>query len=801
MASPTLIIGLGSTGMEVLERIQKFHYEFTGKNSPKNVRYIYLETDIANKPVSTPKGNDIKQIAIGLQDKEIMVNKLKADTSVDNFWVPDSTWLKAVNEGAGGLPAFGRLALWGAGNFDNALNEIQRVYREIGNNDPVNVYMVGSLTGGTGSGVLVDLAYMVRNCTGTDKVYGLFLLPPKSGFGGKEVIYYNSYTALKALDYYNNADNTYDVKWPNGINVKYEQPPYEVVQLITQDYDGNKPTMGHLRNLVKIAGLYLFMSILDNDKTPTSPISPPNIDHFTTFREVRMKRLIDAKANHHIKNHTSFGLSLYQYPKAQIEEYLAIDLCKDILEQWVDHTYIVDNNNKKINITSIVNSVEIFTKRNLELLLKDAFNTIDGSPSSSSQTIHIELLKQSNKIIKNEIKPKTNAEFIEELFSSSQKGKLYEDVKNNLDAALDRIIIGVDKFIEDKIEVYQNLHLAKQILEFYQLSIENLILFWASEYHVKEDAKEWNKVVSDFIDTNFSSINNYSIIFEKENILEERLGYLLKLLKMHLIIPKLQDVVRYIGSRTDELQAINTNVTLPSIPLLDNKISIIRDTISSQSSKWTLETRKTDIESDIEDTSVQIYRIYKHQNFQQEVHIAHNNYNRRFQKVNKAIISEGEKIWRFILNETKDQKAFYNYSLNKLIEHVKQTEVVENYEIANLIVNPENIPALVKIKQTVFTETMYMKKLIASSDKNVINQAIIDGNTETFELKGLLNSLLIYQEYGYLGSISGTPIEFDPLKNLSYMDDLLKQYDMARKKSDDHKKFHILRNPYVEFKD
>ena len=46
----TLFIGIGSSGLKVLEEAQQFNYEFTGKNKSRDVHYLYLETDLSNKP-------------------------------------------------------------------------------------------------------------------------------------------------------------------------------------------------------------------------------------------------------------------------------------------------------------------------------------------------------------------------------------------------------------------------------------------------------------------------------------------------------------------------------------------------------------------------------------------------------------------------------------------------------------------------------------------------------------------------------------------------------------------------------
>ena len=56
MAS-TLIIGIGTTGLNIIEAAQQYHYEFTGRNKPgSNVEYLYIETDTSKVAKSTAGG-------------------------------------------------------------------------------------------------------------------------------------------------------------------------------------------------------------------------------------------------------------------------------------------------------------------------------------------------------------------------------------------------------------------------------------------------------------------------------------------------------------------------------------------------------------------------------------------------------------------------------------------------------------------------------------------------------------------------------------------------------------------------
>ena len=82
MAKKSLIIGIGSTGLSILEEAQQYHYEFTSSNKPgNNVEFIYLETDRSNKSRDTAGGKtQINPIFVDFgNDTNVDINQLKTD--------------------------------------------------------------------------------------------------------------------------------------------------------------------------------------------------------------------------------------------------------------------------------------------------------------------------------------------------------------------------------------------------------------------------------------------------------------------------------------------------------------------------------------------------------------------------------------------------------------------------------------------------------------------------------------------------------------------------------------------------
>jgi len=139
------------------------------------VEYIYIETDESKLPRKTALGKcDIEQIDLNLKNAEVFVNQLRADINLESDWVPNALSILKGKAGAGGSPSFGRLAVWGHANYLKLRKVIQKKYQDISGGDNTQILIVGSLTGGTGSGICVDVAYLVREVTKNSNVNGLF---------------------------------------------------------------------------------------------------------------------------------------------------------------------------------------------------------------------------------------------------------------------------------------------------------------------------------------------------------------------------------------------------------------------------------------------------------------------------------------------------------------------------------------------------------------------------------------------------------------------------------------------------
>ena len=141
-----IIIGLGSTGLRIVEGVQQFYYQFTGTNGSSQLKYLFFETDLNAQPKNTPAGNQITSVPLPLTDMKAQIPALKS-RNISNLWIPPVNTALAQGDGAGGQSAYGRLALWI--NWTTARQAIYQAWQAINGDNQTSIFIVGSLTGGT----------------------------------------------------------------------------------------------------------------------------------------------------------------------------------------------------------------------------------------------------------------------------------------------------------------------------------------------------------------------------------------------------------------------------------------------------------------------------------------------------------------------------------------------------------------------------------------------------------------------------------------------------------------------------
>ena len=768
MATPTIIIGIGTSGLYTLENAQRFYYETYKTNKPKNVEFIYIETNESNRPVGTPIGNDITRVYISLDNMAEMIAELK--TSCNNpSWLPESRVVLAAGLGAGGIRSCGRLAMWGRNqkgdNFGNVINAITNAYAKVMhvNNNDANlaaqptVFITGSLTGGTGAGVFIDMGYLVRHIIQNAKdIYGLFLLPqePKV-IRGFEVMYGNAYGAIKDLEHYNKVENNYKEKWPNGFAKDLEVPPYELVQFISQDYQDGAPAISTLSGLYKMAGLYLFLNIAG-------------------IYEKRRERLVDAAGNSLIGKYGTFGLSAIQFPKDQIQEFVSSQLSIELLHRLTDSAeYYLNGQKRPISRASIKQNMAVV----FDGILESAFATLN---TVEARDLLVSIDKDATRINKGEIKG-SPVEFIIGMFTSTKNDNYHAMVNNNIKSALNVFVDSIYQQVDNAMQSTENLYYAKYVLEDIVESIERTLAYWKS-IGLSSQTQNWDNELRKLAIG--CTKNTYKSVFEHDAVLKDRLNTIFELMKMHLSIRVLIDICKHV--REGKIKLEGSNHELPKLQFFDELIkklnALIGKTDELENGSISFARRLNDIKGDINDTTLPILRVYPSNSFSKECEKAKETYTQRSGGNVRSIteVIQQQNILNYLKHKQGNRfnEEIYLDFLKAFRLKVDTLNCIEDFNIASYIRNSTEESIRTARKATspflkinrVFTPSPYLPRFVVGDDNNEITDVLtafrnqnyndfpdtIDGKKELQDLK---NIIVFYDEKG----------NYIPISDLSYI--------------------------------
>lgn len=239
MYQPTLVIGLGGTGKKIILALKKMIAENCehGMADFPFLKVLSVDTDRA-LPHTQSSIKTVKDEALSLNANREIFQLQAGFSTIPDFndypeikeWFPPSLGAllmpAELSKGAGQKKPVGRFTFaWNASELFEEINAFIRapvdVKIAIDKNisqrlsKTINVFICGSLCGGTGSGTFLDTAYLVRYCqrinqgTGYQvKIFGMFALASLfDGVQGTANVRQNCYASLVELDHFMNSIN------------------------------------------------------------------------------------------------------------------------------------------------------------------------------------------------------------------------------------------------------------------------------------------------------------------------------------------------------------------------------------------------------------------------------------------------------------------------------------------------------------------------------------------------------------------------------------------------------------------
>jgi hypothetical protein len=358
----TLCIGLGGTGRDVLMQIRRLIIDRYGRlDALPVVSFVHIDADKGASDISglstgnTYRGENIlftpaERVIATMSSQEIdqLIGGLEQQGEFDRqspydhirSWLPPQLIrnVKTIEDGAGGIRPVGRLSFFHnyrkiKAAFETAENrtrghEQAMLGQGFGVESGLNIFVVGSLCGGTGSGMFLDVAYALRKAYGDieNKLVGYWVISPEL-YGDTPSMNANVYAALKELNHYA-AENTrfkacYD-PW-QLVSVDEDRPPFDFTYVLSN----RTATDYRILDKNKLCNVVAHKIFLDFGDELTSVIKSQK-DNFKD----KLTRL-DNHPRRNVQRYLTFGLAKIYSPQERIVQMALTKVSRRLVNFWL----------------------------------------------------------------------------------------------------------------------------------------------------------------------------------------------------------------------------------------------------------------------------------------------------------------------------------------------------------------------------------------------------------------------------------------------------------------------------------
>ncbi|MDQ3667594.1 MAG: tubulin-like doman-containing protein [Acidobacteriota bacterium] len=336
---PTVVIGLGGTGYEVVLKLKKNFIDTHG-TVPPIIRFLTFDT--TTNVITSVKARDRSPVTLDPNEQYVVqipnpAGLLGGDNPHLEEWWPRSVPMGAIIAGAGQVRARGRLALFAKSSdiFARIRNAIEGVrliqaekqaYRDrflVSNRGGAEVYIVGSLAGGTGSGMFLDTAFIARSfIDAQSNITGVLVLPGIfTGRAGTQLVQPNAYGALKEIEEFSRLglDYSFKIRYGGQLEVEAKQPPFDLLYLIdsTNETGNGVREQSELLSLVA-QGMHLQIG------------SQIGTDSANTVDNIKTHLNVVGTVRNRSPKYCSFGVATLTLPVREYET-LEIDAARQLL--------------------------------------------------------------------------------------------------------------------------------------------------------------------------------------------------------------------------------------------------------------------------------------------------------------------------------------------------------------------------------------------------------------------------------------------------------------------------------------
>ncbi|MEG3310943.1 tubulin-like doman-containing protein [Streptococcus sp. SS-4456] len=333
--TPTLIIGVGGTGIKALVKTK--HLYKTRYNNSDHLYFYGIDTDEAAMAIN--ERTRLQETNLRAEEFFHLHSNLLADMRHPHRWtpeihgfMPDQVTFNPARQGAGGYRLAGRFLLFR--HIDALATQLRQIIEKIrsganvpGNNTQIHIMILTGIAGGTGSGCSLDIAYLLRAILSMDfhldanqySMNGYIILPDVNALDANNAyLGRNGYAYLKELDYLNSLGENgerFEQTYTNLYRYNGNDAPFVPYLFSSEDAAGHFHPQGFDRVLGIVSESimeFISDSIEGNGQNTQSVIS--NIDHN-----------LNAGVNRNdieCMNYRTFGAASYRLPLQEMTQYL-----------------------------------------------------------------------------------------------------------------------------------------------------------------------------------------------------------------------------------------------------------------------------------------------------------------------------------------------------------------------------------------------------------------------------------------------------------------------------------------------
>lgn len=241
----------------------------------------------------------------------------------------------------------------------------------------LNVFIIGSISGGTGSGMLIDLGYSLRKWfQGENRLETTVIIPSPDAFAGISAalrIKENAYAALMELNYFSDPKTTYSVLFGPTEDSRLEdsRPPYDYIYIV-----GTKNDSVTLRadTVLEMMAQNIFLDLV-SDYSFYKRSTRDNIRSAAVNNDQPINKKAEPLGRSYPLNFMSFGIASIEIPIHQIRNYLSALLAADLYKWWLNSEVLLPSD-MELDIERELKAMKLLNKElRAEILLSQ-----DGRP-------------------------------------------------------------------------------------------------------------------------------------------------------------------------------------------------------------------------------------------------------------------------------------------------------------------------------------------------------------------------------------------------------------------------------------